>query len=106
MSATPSLLTLVLLSAAVTFLWRGLGAALATRIDPNGEAARWVTCVSYAILAALVARMVVLPLGATAEIPLAIRLSALAVGLVVFALPGHRILLAVAAGAGTLYLFG
>ena len=40
---------------AATYLWRGLGVALSARLDPEGLVFEWVTCVSYAMLAGLIA---------------------------------------------------
>ncbi len=81
-----------------TYLWRALGVLVGTRIDPDGPLFRWVTCVSYAMLAGLVARMLVMPVGALVETALGHRLAALAVGLALFfALRRH--LAAATAGA-------
>ena len=60
---------LVLLSAAATYFWRGLGVLLSARIDPEGPIFQWVTCVSYAMLAGLISRMIILPLGSLPSIP-------------------------------------
>ena len=83
---------------AATYLWRALGVVLATRIDPNGAIFQWVGCVSYAMLAGLIARMTILPLGALAEAALWVRLLAMAVAFFVFFAAGKRMLPAVFAG--------
>lgn len=85
-------------SVAATYLWRGLGVVFASRIDPDGPLFQWVTCVSYAMLAGLIARMVLLPVGPLAETPLLHRVAGIAVGLVAFFLAGRRVLPAVGAG--------
>ena len=90
--------TVILAAIALTYLWRGLGVAFAARIDPQGRVFRWVTCVSYAMLAALISRMLLLPIGVLEETSLAWRLTALAVALVVFFGAGRRLLLSVASG--------
>jgi branched-subunit amino acid transport protein len=56
-----------------TYLWRALGVAFSARVEPDGALFRWVTCVSYAMLAALISRMTVLPLGSLAETPMSFR---------------------------------
>lgn len=90
---------LVLLGAiAATYLWRALGVVLASRIDPNGAIFQWVGCVSYAMLAGLISRMTILPLGALAEAALWVRLLAMAFAFVVFFAVGKRMLPAVFAG--------
>jgi branched-subunit amino acid transport protein len=99
MNGEPYLWLLLVLSIAATYFWRGLGALLSARIDPQGAVFQWVSCVSYAMLAGLIARMTVLPLGGLAETPLFDRLAAMGLGFAVFYLTRHKILLGVAAGA-------
>ncbi len=89
---------LLLLAIGATYVWRGLGVLFSARIDPQGPVFQWVTCVSYAMLAGLVARMIVLPLGGLAEAPLIDRLAATAVGFAVFFLVRRNILVGVGAG--------
>ena len=102
-AATPE--WLVLLGAiAATYVWRGLGVVLATRIDPNGAVFQWVGCVSYAMLAGLIARMTILPLGALAEAPLWVRLLAMAVAFFMFFAAGRRMFPAVFAGVAAFIL--
>lgn len=84
-----------------TYLWRGLGVAFSTRIHPEGALFRWVTCVSYAMLAGLISRMLVLPIGSLADTPLSIRLGAMAVAVIVFFLFGRSLLPGLAAGVAT-----
>ncbi len=98
MTASASAWVLVIGAIAATYLWRGLGVALSTWIDPDSALFRWVTCVSYAMLAGLVARMMVMPLGDLATVSLAFRLAALACAFAVFFLAGRRVLPAVTVG--------
>ncbi len=66
---------LVLFAAvAGTYLWRGLGIALSGRLKRDSLLFQWITCVTYALLAALVIRIVILPVGMLAEVPLVFRL--------------------------------
>lgn len=109
MSSTAiSPLALVLLAASVTFLWRALGALLASKIDTEGALFRWIACVSYATVAGLISRMAILPTGDLAETPLLLRVGAIAVGFAVFFLARRQLLVGAAAGAacfaGGLYL--
>lgn len=98
-------LWLLLLGAfAVTYAWRGLGVVLGGRIRLDGPLFRWVAAVAYAMLAGLIARMIVLPLGPLAETPLAYRLLAAGVALAAFFLTRRNTLLGVAAGAAALVL--
>lgn len=84
-----------------TYVWRGLGVAFSARIEPDSAMFRWVNCVSHAMLAGLISRMVVLPLGSIAETPLSDRLIAMAVAFAVFYLARNSWLLGVLAGVGT-----
>ncbi len=94
----------ILAGAAATYLWRGLGVALSGRIDPDGRVFEWAACIAYALVAALVARMILLPTGPLAETPLADRLGATLLALAVYFLAGRSMLWGVAAGAGALAL--
>ena len=58
---------LLALCAAATYAWRGLGALLSGGIDARSEAFNWISCVAYAMIAGLIARILVLPTGALAE---------------------------------------
>ena len=51
---------------AMTYLWRGLGVLFAGRLHPEDESFTWISCVAYAMLAGLIARMLLLPTGALA----------------------------------------
>jgi branched-subunit amino acid transport protein len=94
-------LLIVSLSAAATYLWRGLGVAFSARIAPDGALFRWITCVSYAMLAGLVSRITILPLNSLADTPLVFRLGAMAVAITVFFLARRRLLPGIVAGLGT-----
>ncbi len=94
----------ILAGAAATYVWRGLGVALSGRIDPDGRAFEWAACVAYALVAALFARMIVLPTGPLAVTPLADRLGAAALSLAVYFLAGRNMLWGVGAGVGALTL--
>lgn len=84
-----------------TYVWRALGVAFSARIEPDGALFRWVTCVSYAMLAALISRMTVMPLGSLAETPIEFRLGAMVVAILVFFLARRGMLPGVIAGVGT-----
>ncbi len=67
-----------------TYLWRGGGVVIAQNIKPDGDLSQWFSCVAYGMLAGLISRILVLPVGILAETPLIDRLVALAVGFVMF----------------------
>ncbi|MCG8694540.1 MAG: AzlD domain-containing protein [Minwuiales bacterium] len=105
MNAAAESWTVVLLAIAATYVWRFAGVLFSARIDPDGALFRWVSCVSYAMLAGLCARMIVLPLGGLGETLLVDRLIAIALAFGLFFLWGRRTLPAVALGVGSFVAF-
>ena len=81
-----------------TYFWRFLGALFARKINPDGAVFKWVTCVSYAMLAGLISRMVFIPIGPLEEVPGWIRLVGILVGLAAFFLFRKQVLIGVGAG--------
>ena len=67
-------LILVLVAALGTYACRALGVALAGRIDASSYFFQWVSCVTYAMVAALTLRLLVFPQGLLASMPLGLRL--------------------------------
>ena len=98
MSAQDNLWPLVIGAILATYLWRFLGTLFSRRIDPQGAAFEWISCVSYAMLAGLISRMVLLPAGSLTEVPLWIRIVGVAVGLSVFFIARRQVLVGVGAG--------
>lgn len=91
---------LALLCGGLTYLWRAGGVALARRINVNSELFRWVSCVAFAMIAGLMARIILMPTGPLAVTTLPERLAATACALAVFFVFTRRNLLAgVIAGA-------
>jgi len=96
---------LLAICALATYLWRGLGVLISGRIDPESQAFTWVSCVAYAMIAGLIARILVLPTGALAETTLLERAlgSAAALG-AYFWLTERNLFAGVAAGALAVWL--
>lgn len=65
-------------------VWRVLGVVLARGLDESSEIIVWVRAVATAILAGVIAKLTFFAPGALAEIPIAIRLAAVAVALAAF----------------------
>ncbi len=74
---------LVLVSLA-TYLWRASGVVISARIKSDGDLSQWFSCVAYGMLAGLISRILLLPVGVLAEAPLMDRLVALAAGFMMF----------------------
>jgi hypothetical protein len=84
--------------------WRWVGIVLSRGLDETSEVVVWVRAVAIAILAGVVAKIVVFSPGALAGVPLWVRLSAAAAGMLAFFLARQSILVGVATGTGCLVL--
>lgn len=89
----------LLTGAGVTYACRAAGVTLAGRINPNGIIYAWFEAVAYALLAGLIARMIILPVGALEDVELLIRLGAAAIALLAFLLLGRSVIAGTFAGA-------
>jgi hypothetical protein len=61
-------------------IWRLMGVGLARGLSETSEIVVWVRAVATAILAGVIAKIIVIPPGALADVPLALRLAAIAAG--------------------------
>ena len=61
-------------------VWRWLGIALGRGLDEQSEIILWVRGVATALVAGVIARIVLIPPGALAAVPMPVRLVALAGG--------------------------
>lgn len=77
-------LAVVLVGAVATLFWRALGVALSGRLKPDSPVVDLVGCIAYALLAALVARMILLPIGPLQATGLVTRLAAAGIAVAVF----------------------
>jgi branched-subunit amino acid transport protein len=97
-------MVVVLAGAGATLIWRALGVALSGRIKPDSPVLELVSCIAYALLASLVARMILLPIGPLQAVGLSTRLIAAGVAVGVFYALGRSLLAGVVAGGGALAL--
>jgi branched-subunit amino acid transport protein len=89
---------IVLGCAAATFVWRALGVVVVRRIDPQGAFFQWVTCVSYAMVAGLIFRMIIMPESDLAAVSLTIRIAAVVIAFAAYYLFKRRLVAGVLAG--------
>ena len=75
---------LLALVSLATYIWRAGGVVIAARIDPNSPLTQWFSCVAYGMLAGLISRIMLMPIGILADTLLLDRLAALAVGYGIF----------------------
>jgi branched-subunit amino acid transport protein len=89
---------IVLACSAATFVWRALGVLVVRRIDANGAFFRWVICVSYAMVAGLIFRMIIMPESDLAIVALPVRIAAVAIAFGAYFLFKRRLVAGVLAG--------
>ncbi len=89
-----------------TYLWRGLGVLLSGKISQEGPLFRWITCVTYAMVAALVVRIIVLPVGALSQVSLIYRVIAVGAALAVMVARKNALVPALTTGTILIVIFG
>jgi branched-subunit amino acid transport protein len=89
-----------LLAAALgTYGCRALGVKLSGHMSTQSEVFKWLSCVTYAMVAALTIRLIVMPTGLLGTVPLWARLLACGAALVVMvSRPAGRLVLALLTG--------
>jgi hypothetical protein len=97
-----SYLMLILVGFLPNEVWRMLGIVAARGLDENSEIVTWVRAVATAVLAGVIARILLLPPGALADVPIAVRLAAIAFGFLVFLLARRSVFAGVVAGEAVL----
>jgi hypothetical protein len=85
-------------------IWRMLGLVVARGVDEDSEFFVWARAVAVAVLAGVIAKLILLPPGALAEVPVSIRLGAIGCGLVAFLVVRRSVFAGVAVGEVVLTL--
>jgi branched-subunit amino acid transport protein len=90
-----------------TYFCRAIGVFLSQSINQDSEIFRWLAAVTYAMVAALTVRLIVMPLGLLATVPLWIRLliCALSIGVMV-SKPTKRLVPALLTGTLLMVSYG
>lgn len=90
-----------------TYFCRAIGVLLAKRINQDSEIFRWLAAVTYAMVAALVVRMILMPIGLLSTVPVWIRIliCALSVGVMV-SKSTHRLVPALLTGTLLILAYG
>lgn len=76
-------------------IWRVLGVLFGRRIDENSVWMQWVKAVATALLAAVVARLLLVPSGALVALPLWLRAGAVAGGIGGFLIGRRSVLIGI-----------
>ncbi len=87
-----------------TYIWRFVAVIISHRIKANHPIFEWVTCLSYGIIGALVARSLFFPTGILMFVPLWLRISSIAIAFLGFYLLGKRLLIGIIFGETTLLI--
>lgn len=93
-------LLVLAVAAGATYFWRGIGVLFSGRINPDSPLFAWMAAVAYALLAGLITRMILLPVGPLTETPLAARLLAAALCVAAFMATRRLFLSVLVGGAG------
>lgn len=93
---------LLLVGFAPSEVWRVLAVLVARGLNEGSEFVTWVQAVATALLTGVVATTVLMPSGALAQLPLWIRLAAMAIGLCAYMLLRRSVTAAIATGVATI----
>ena len=90
-----------------TYFCRAIGVTLSQRINQDSEIFRWLAAVTYAMVAALTVRLIVMPLGLMASVPLWIRILICVLSIaVMMSRPTRRLVPALLTGTILLVSYG
>ncbi len=95
---------LILVGFLPTEIWRMLGVVVARGVDEASEVLVWVRSVAVAVLAGVIGKLVMFPPGVLADVPLAIRLAAIAAGFLAFLLVRRSVFVGMVVGEAVLIL--
>ncbi|WP_088360697.1 AzlD domain-containing protein [Rhodomicrobium vannielii] len=95
-------LYILIAGVAATAIWRFAGVFLSSGLSETGAAIAWVKAVSTALVAGLIARIVIFPPGALADLSTPVRLGAFALGVAMYFLARRHMGLGIATGTGVL----
>lgn len=85
-----------------TDIWRWLGVLVGNRLKQDSAALTWVRAVATALLAAVIAKLILYPVGELQNVPVAIRLFAASIGFGAFLISGKRIWVGIIVALGLL----
>ena len=74
----------ILVTSLATYISRFLGVLTSKKIKENSKIFRWFNCLAYSTLSALLARIIIFPAGALAEVDYLIRFIVVFICLMVF----------------------
>ena len=96
-------LVLILVGFLPTEVWRMLGLLVGGGVDEESELVVWVRSIAVAVLAGVIAKLTLFPPGALADVAVAVRVGAVAIGLAAFLIARRSVFAGVAAGEAALF---
>ena len=79
-----NILLAILVTSIATFISRFLGVITSNKIKENSKIFKWFNCLAYSTLSALLARIIIFPAGALAEVDYFIRFIVVFICLIIF----------------------
>ena len=79
-----NILLAILVTSIATFISRFLGVITSNKIKENSKIFKWFNCLAYSTLSALLARIIIFPAGALADVDYLIRFIVVLICLIVF----------------------
>jgi branched-subunit amino acid transport protein len=90
-----------------TYICRAAGVKLSGHINQDSEVFRWLSAVTYAMVAALTVRMILMPLGLLATVPVLLRVLICALSVtVMLSSPERRLVPALLTGTLLMLAYG
>ena len=90
-----------------TYLCRAIGVLVSGKINQESEIFRWISAITYAMVAALTVRMIILPLGLLATVPVYLRIGLCLLSFaVMISSPQRRLVPALLTGTLLLMTYG
>ena len=74
----------ILVTSLATYISRFLGVITSNKVKETSKIFRWFNCLAYSTLSALLARIIIFPAGALAEVDYLIRLIVVFICLIIF----------------------
>ena len=79
-----NVLLAILATSLATYLSRFLGVVTSKKVKENSKIFKWFNCLAYSTLSALLARIIIFPAGALAEVDYLVRFIVIFICLIIF----------------------
>ena len=81
---TSSIFLVILVTSLATYVSRFFGVVSSERIEETSKVFRWFNCLAYSTLAALIARMIIFPVGELSETTYSIRFIVILLAILIY----------------------